>query len=410
MKTLTLTKKTKSKILTGVIIALVVLIFAAIMKFGSGKKVVDINSSIKEIVEDLGGKYYKEKKSDEEGYKKDIYISFPSDPVDDEGNSMEFSYEQVTVALSRKMNGSNFRIIDEGRNIINRVKFDDNEALGYTINDNENFFRDEYNKYQLNNNKEKQEKEYKQYDVASKELKYIIDNNWDENIVKKMGTFEKKENDYYYYKEGYRIKYLDNKVFNIIFSKEYKDEIEYIKISDNRVFKIVTGLDNYKVGDDVVRSIDFSSYDGLDMLGWRNQDFYTFMDNGEISIYKDAEYNEQKDIQFGRLIETLSKNYNATEFLDKLTDVYPDYAKYEKEGEGVRITYPTRGLEIVFGINNEYGINIYSNYKGRVSSDIKVDNIKADDKIPNFVFLKLDTNLVRKYDLKRMAEEVVISE
>ena len=112
----------------------------------------------------------------------------------------------------------------------------------------------------------------------------------------------------------------------------------------------------------------------------------------------------------GRLIETLSKNYNATEFLDKLTDVYPDYAKYEKEGEGVRITYPTRGLEIVFGINNEYGINIYSNYKGRVSSDIKVDNIKADDKIPNFVFLKLDTNLVRKYDLKRMAEEVVISE
>ena len=194
-----LSKKTKNRILTGIIIAMVILIFVAIFKIGNKKKKVDINSSIKEIVEDLGGKYYSQKKSEEDGYKKDIYISFPVDPVDREGDSMEKTYEQITVAVSRKMNSENFRIIDEARNIIDRVKFDENNDIGYTINEDVNFFRNKLNEYQIKNNLTKEEKKYKQYAIASKELQYIVDNNWDENIIKKMGTLDKKENDYYYY-------------------------------------------------------------------------------------------------------------------------------------------------------------------------------------------------------------------
>ena len=45
----------------------------------------------------------------------------------------------------------------------------------------------------------------------------------------------KKENDYIYYKEGYKVKYVSSKVYNIVFTKEYNNEILKMNYKNNEI-------------------------------------------------------------------------------------------------------------------------------------------------------------------------------
>ena len=90
----------------------------------------------------------------------------------------------------------------------------------------------------------------------------------------------------------------------------------------------------------------------------------------------------------------MNNKKNMNEFLDKLTDLWPDYDKYEYDSNYVEIWYTLKGVKIQYNSTNPQGIQIYENYKG----DLK-DN---KEELAN-VYYKLDQNLlIEKEELRKM--------
>ena len=80
-----------------IILAVIFLLLIFLIVLGRKNRPVDEKSSIKEIVEYLGSTYYGDEISSEEGYKRDIYISYSSDPVTSDGNWMKYVYDNMDV-------------------------------------------------------------------------------------------------------------------------------------------------------------------------------------------------------------------------------------------------------------------------------------------------------------------------
>ena len=141
--------------------------------------------------------------------------------------------------------------------------------------------------------------------------------------------------------------------------------------------------------------------DNTGIIGYKCEYFYIFFTGDEISIYHPDEYNEQDSKKFGELVTELNKTGDMNTFLNKLTNLYPNYASYYTNNNYVNIVYPLQGFEVTMGASNNNGITIYNNFQGYITDSITINDLKQNKQMPANVYTRLDTNLVFSEEMQR---------
>lgn len=203
----------------------------------------------------------------------------------------------------------------------------------------------------------------------------MINARWNTSSVN-LGSTESTFNKYQiYFDEGYEIRTIQGKVYNIVFNKKYKGKV----------------VEGYKVGENLaeIESTLGTSYKDSELLGYRTKDFYIYFSNDEISIYPNCDYDYT---EFENLVKEYNEKKDINDFTDKLTDIWPDYDTYNYDEKYVEIFYTLKGVKISFSSYNKEGIQIYENYKG----ELKENTQSLTD-----VYYKLDQNLFMQSEEKR---------
>lgn len=300
-------------------------------------------TSIREVVEYLEATYISTENSKTSGYEIDIYVYFPYD-LFEENISKESYFKNFYEKIAMVTNFKSFRIIDSQRDITIEVKCNNGKITEVKINGEIDYFKKELSKRNQENRLEFETKDFK---INSVELKSLINNNWVIQNVS-LGTPESKFYKYdVYFDEGYEIRTIQGKVFNIVFNKKYgKDVIEDYAPGDN--------LEN-------IEATLGTPYKYSGMIEYKTKDFYVIFSNDEISIYPNRIFDYT---EFEELVEQYNEKQNMNDFIYALTDIWPDYDSYNYSNNNVELSYTLKGVKISFSSKDSEGIQIYENYKG----------------------------------------------
>lgn len=389
-------KKIEIKKKKTIIIALVLIISLIVVGNIANKNRkynnVEDFKSIKELVEYYGCTYIKMSGSEEDGYEKDIYITFAEDPITDTGYSKKTEYEKIISQVEAKAKNKDIRIIDESRNITIRIKYDSNSKVAnYTINNISNYFDIMESKYQIENSKTTA---ITSINIKSELLNSILDNNWNKKSIALANKTTECDDYDIYYNDGYKVKTLNGKIYNIIFNSKYTKEI-----AEN----IKTGMTN----EEIKKQLGNPSFEDANnqLIGYKTEKLYMFFKDGEISIYRVEELNQETNSKFAELVTKLNTSGDYKTFLNNLTDLYPDYSEYIQSDSYVSIKYPLKGIFIKFGAKEKNGITIYNNYKGKIAEEVSIDDIKDKKILPANVYTKLDTDMVYETEQSRVEKD-----
>jgi len=183
--------------------------------------------------------------------------------------------------------------------------------------------------------------------IKSKILKEIIKNNWssDYNFGTKESTFDEYD---IYFDEGMEVKVINDKIYNIVFTEKYKNNIVSNVKSDDSLEDIIEKLGQPDFGG---RSIN--------LIGYKYEDIYVFFNGKQASIYVNN-MTDKTDISV--FIEKYDSNID---FINSLTDTWNDYDLYtiEENDNGLQyvvVDYPNKGVRINC-INEEMTITAYNN-------------------------------------------------
>lgn len=382
----------KKKIIISAIIILIILILIITIISIKNKK-TEINSvddfqNIKELVEYYDCTYISLGKSEEEGYNKDLNIIFSINPIESDGSTNELKYKRIMSSVGAKMNNKNFRIIDESKNLIIRINFTENGKATYTINNDKDYFAHLLSNYSIDN---ELKENLADVQINSRVLSQIIANNW-QTVGLNLGTIDSTVNKYdIYFDEGYKIRKINGKVFNIVFTNKYTDNVVN-NLKTNSTFNNIQNV--------LGQSVYSSELDtGTNIIGYKAENLYVFFTEEEISIYPNQAIDNQAE--FANLVTKFIEEKNTQEFLSKLTDIWPDYSEYTIDESYLNIKYPLKGVEIE--LNNNFTIRFYNNYTGNVTNDKTIQDIKENKVLPAFVNVSFNENMVN------IAEQIRIS-
>ena len=342
---------------------------------GNNETKTDVNqqiNSIKYVVEYLESDFISLENSNANGYDLDIYVSFRYNLYEgDISKEIYFTnfYEKIAIASEFK----SFRLIDTEKGITIEVRATSNGISEVKINGEINYFKKEDSRKSI----EKQLSiENIELEINSEELKDLIANKWETKNAK-LGS---KESSFYkydiYFDEGYEIRNIQGKVFNIVFTNKYKGQV----------------VGGYKTGTDIERiSEDLGkAYEESEAIGYKTKDFYVWFSQDEISIYPiyKTDYTE-----FENLVKEYEQKQDVNDFMYKITDIWKDYTYYESKQNYVEICYADKGVKFEYSVSNPIGVEIYANYRG----DLK-DELEEHSK----VYYKLDKNLTGEIETKRL--------
>lgn len=388
--------KGKKKIAIIIAVILLIILIIAIYKVSttSNKPKTSVNDfkNVKELVTYYGCKYIETKKSNEEGYQKDIVLEFNILPVTEEGISNKAKYEEIISSISTKMNSKNYRIIDEKNNILIKVNFTNDGKVSYIINNDTNYFEHLISKYSIENAKDKNSTNF---NINSKILLSLINNNWKTTNLN-LGSKDSEINKYdIYFDEGYKIRKINGRVYNIVFTSRYGEAVINNIYANNNFEQIreTLGQSTYE-----------GSMENANIIGYKSDELYAFFTGEEISIYPNEGGRDSE--KFAEIVSNLIETNNQTEFLSKLTDIWPDYYRYSNTQNGIIIEYPLKGVKIDFTVGQKAKIIIYENFKGNITKDLSIEDIKENKSIPaTYINLKLDDNLLVQLENSRASSE-----
>lgn len=376
----------KLKKIVIVILALLILfIIALIVVYIRMPK--DELPDVSEILEYHNSTLIKQEKSTEDGFKEDIYANLKFPPIEDDGYPEQIFYENVIYDLAAKLQTS-YRIIDEDKNVIVRVHYDNkNYDPYYTINDDADYFT----RQQAIKQNELAKNNTTSLTINSSELNSIINNNWNRRSSK-LGNVISNVNNYDIYNDGYKIKTLGSEVFNVVFTSSYTKPV---------INGLTTNMDNSKIKSKLGEP--FYTYSNDNLIGYRSNDIYAFFSNGEISIYRINKLDEDKNKKFASLVSKLNKDGDVTNFYNNLILLYPNPSESEESEDGISAFYPNLGFKVTFAKDNN-GITIYSNYLGKITEDTTMDDLKKGD-VPVNVDLEISTDAISWSEMLRFLDE-----
>ena len=339
--------------------------------------------TVKEAVNTLGHKYIKEEKSEVEEFNKDIFVTFSVDLYTNERSNQNIYYDLIyTIAKVEKY--KSFRLIDTEKEIVINVLANEQEKklIRIYINGDDNYYGRQES---LNSIDKYEETAVTDFIVNSTILKEIIQKNWSTNINLPQ-EYIKEEQYKIYETEGIKIKNVNNKIFNIVFTEEYNQNIvNEIKVGTN-IWEVVNILGNPTFGE---------LSNGL--IGYQGKEFIIFFSSREISIYPSGK--DYDKTEFSKLVQIFTEQGNAKEFVNNVTNLWKDYDYYEYDENHVDLRYSLKGVEIQFNITSNHGIIIYLNYEGSITNSLNTDNLSEN--IPEQIYFKRNVNLIYKTEVER---------
>lgn len=348
--------KTKTKkiiiiafsILCSVLLVFVIALASLIEKNNQKQLEIDDKnfSSIKNILEYYGCKYKKEKESELEDFSLDIYTTFKYNLYDDQKSNEKF-YNNVINAIAKFLHYKSFRLIDNDKEekIEIQVVCADSKIKTIYINGIEDYFIYMDSKISLSQYKELKTTELV---VQSPELQECITNDWDTktNFGSRESIFQKY---YIYFDEGIETRRINGKIYNIIFDKNYTNQVV-------NGFTVGTDCDIIisKLGEPTFKNDDKS------IIGYKSDDIYVFFEKDQISIYRN---NKNQDYsKFFKLVDKfLGDEYDLLDFMNELTYLWKDYDEYTYSENMVFLSYPTRGVDVKLNYEDTNGIVLYNN-------------------------------------------------
>ena len=259
-------------------------------------------TNVQEVIEYYESKYISEEESKESNFNLDIYLNFAKMPYEEDETSNEEYYNKMIEDIAKVIRYSSFRMFDNDNDIKIEVLCENRKVKTIIINGMEDFFIYHDSQISMKNYEEINNTEFT---ISSPILQSLIDNLWDSNI--NLGTRESIFDDYHiYFDEGIKVRIINNKIYNIVFDKNYKENVL------NTFFP---GMDLR----DVKSSLGEPTFenDELKIIGYKNQSIYVFFTEDEISIYR----KDQTDTDdfFKLADEYLEQNIDLLEFMNQLT-------------------------------------------------------------------------------------------
>lgn len=378
-------KNDNKRLVLIIIIILLIIILSIINKIFDGKKVDDRKNSddvadlynlsfnsVEEILKYYNCNFIKEEKSKEKGFAKDIYLVFKSSPYQN-GKNNQLEYELIMNQIAKVLN-ANFRLIDENKNLIIEVQRISNEnqdyAFSYKINGEYDYFSKQESMMKLKNYKEDL---FTNFIISSSILSDVVGNSWKKDSVN-FGSLDSEYNRYkIYFDEGIEVRNLNKKIYNIVFTKKYSEDV----------------INGIKVGTDFNEIVNilgkptFGEING-EYIGYKGEKIYVFFTNSKIYIFENID-----DVNYKKFSEVLKKyvdkEINLKTFMNELTYIWDDYEEYKYSENNIYINYPYQGVRISMDKETTLGIEIYSNFKHIE----EVEDLITNGKITS----KLDKNL-----------------
>lgn len=287
--------------------------------------------------------------------------------------SNERFFVNICKDVALFVNYKNFELLDDNKNIKIECVCEGTNIVGLKINGDVNYYlnkNSEINKTKTVNTTN--------FSIQSKQLKQLIDNDWDENKVD-WGTKESNFNNYnIFFDEGIRYKTVGKKVFNVIWTEKYNG-------------KIAGGLDVSATPEQVKAMLGeptFKNYD--EVYGYVSSDNYLFFDfyNHQVSVYPVVKITKEEENILNKYIEELNETLDVKQFALNLTNLWDDYDEYEFDSNYVDLEYTLKGLK--FCINTYYptnGLLVYQNYNGN-RNITELENVYMKDTDAIFDFEK----------------------
>ena len=335
-----------------VLIILVFIFFLASLildKYTKDDTEINVNSltTIKEVIEYFDSKYISEKENKNGDYKLDVKVKFKVPPYEND-KSNEAYYNNIINGCSRVLFYSkNYQLIDEENNITVQVMFEDGKIISIKINGIEDYFIYMDSQLGLKLYEEIPETEFI---MESPILQECVNNNWRDGAIV-FGERDSIFNGYdIYFDEGIEVRTICGKIYNIIFTQRYNGNI---------VNGIFAGVDNSSIKS-ILGKPAFQDQE-KDVIGYKGKDFYVFFHDNKISIYRNTQ--EETDNFFELADKFVSEKIGLLDFMNELTDIWPDYSEYEYDTKFVFIAYPLKGIEISINYDDINGILVYNNIK-----------------------------------------------
>ena len=315
----------------------------------------DSLTTVKQVIEYYKSIYISEEKSKDFDFYLDIYLELKELPYDEDDNSNEDYYNDLLNDVARVLNYSSYRMFDEKNEIFIDVICKNNEIDSIIINGIEDYFT--YMDLQVSM-KEYKEIPVSKLSITSEVLNECMNNNW--NIQENFGSKESTFNQYnIYFDEGIYVRNIQSKIYNIIFTHNYKGNV----------------IDNIYPGmslDDIKEILGKPAFEDeeLNLIGYKGIGIYAFFTNDVISIYANNYNNDKYTKKFFDLYKDYldGDNSDLLEFMNQLTYEWPDYSDYNYSSNYVFISYPLKGIEIKINYDDTNGILVYNNIKGDISS------------------------------------------
>lgn len=376
-------KKMSKKKKRIIIISLVIVFIIALIVLGTIKRINDTPNSledindIREMIEYLECKYISHGDSDEDGYIWDIHLEFKYSPYEGNQSKKDF-YDLAIRTIANYLGYSDFRLIDESRDLIIKVNCESGTIYEVFINDLEE--SEYFNKLMSEVNLE-QNSNLKEIDVTvNQELSVLKNNNWNLRNISfgnKTSTFQGYD---IYFENGYRVKETNHTLFNIVFTTKYTNPV----INDIKAGDSLETV-KQKLGDDYEE-------DGS-LVEYMTKDMYICFTETEISIYPRITYDYTS---FEELVKKYNDEKDFVNFMLELTDIWPDYATYDYDSGYSDIWYPLKGIRITNSSDNMDGIQVYQEYSG---------DLKNNREDLYQVYYKTNQSLILEYEKQRNVDK-----
>lgn len=387
---------TKSKILKyfaflAILLFFLLLILAFILNAKQQPK-YNREMAVKETLEDLGCTFLKMKNSKEKNFVYDVDVIFKVDLYENETSQQPF-YEEVIGQVAQNLQYQNFRLLDTHKSepIEIRVICSQERIQKIIINGMEDYFI--YRDSQKSLEKYSEIKKVKLL-IEAPELLECLKNDWNPNID--FGTREAIFQNYYIYLgEGIEMRKINGKIYNVIFTQNYTKSV-------------VNGFTVGTKRDIIERELGAPSFqnDDKSIIGYKTDKLYIFFEDTQISIYRNTQ-ESGFDAFFGLTDKFLNEEYTLLEFMNELTDIWPDYEEYQYDSNQVFLSYPNKGIDIKINHDNMNGIVLYNNIgisQEEVNRHLKNTEFIARLQLDN-VFLAEERRVSEINDWKKKCRE-----
>ena len=333
-----------------VIVSMIVRVFNSHKKDTSTELSYDNLTTIKQVVEYYKSKYISDDLAQENGYNKEIKLEFAKLPYEEDDTSNEKYYTNFINDIAKVTRYANFIMLDEKNEITIKVTCRNRKVEKILINDIEDYFI--YMDSQISM-KVYKVIEITNFDISSEILQRIVDENW-ENLDY-FGKRDSIYDEYYIYcNQGIKIKPIQNKIYNIIFDKNYQGNV---------INNLFPGIDFSSVKAELGNPT-FEDKEN-EVIGYKGEKIYVFFSKSEISLYRVS--NEDTDDFFKLADEFINSKIDLLEFMNQLTYMWTDYNKYEYSKDTIYLSYPLKGIEIKVNYDDIDGILVYNNIKSSLS-------------------------------------------